>query len=224
MVIFPALNVIFACLRETMSSTSTMSSSLERPMTICLSAFSGNSPPWYFPEMNLRAKVFAVARSAHGAATSMTSCHGISRPARPCPGPCTRFEVHLARSCCPGCARARPPRPAPPRPAGPPSTARCRSAPGPGCSRGCCAMICSNSASASAWSPGSRQASPSLRRMSTNVRAQRQRAPVLADRLAQHAAGGEHVADVGVHVGDLPLHEGVHARPGALFCRASAAW
>jgi hypothetical protein len=26
-------------------------------MTICFSAFSGNSPPWYLPEMNLRAKV-----------------------------------------------------------------------------------------------------------------------------------------------------------------------
>ena len=51
--------MIFACLRETMSSTSTMSSSLERPMTICFSAFSGNSPPWYLPEMNLSAYVFA---------------------------------------------------------------------------------------------------------------------------------------------------------------------
>ncbi len=54
-VILPAAIVIFACLRETMSSTSTMSSSLERPITICLSLFSGNSPPWYFPEMNLSA-------------------------------------------------------------------------------------------------------------------------------------------------------------------------
>ncbi len=55
MVIFPALVLILACLRETMSSASTMSSSPERPITICFSGFSGNSPPWYFPEMNLRA-------------------------------------------------------------------------------------------------------------------------------------------------------------------------
>src|SRR5580700_5452926 len=38
-----------ACLRDTMSSTRTMSRSLDRPMRICLSETIGNSPPWYFP-------------------------------------------------------------------------------------------------------------------------------------------------------------------------------
>jgi hypothetical protein len=37
--------------RETMSSTRTMSRSLERPTMISLFVPSGNSPPWYFPEM-----------------------------------------------------------------------------------------------------------------------------------------------------------------------------
>ena len=48
--------VILACLRDTMSSTSTMSSSDDRPMMISRCGRSGNSPPWYFPEMK---------RSAH---------------------------------------------------------------------------------------------------------------------------------------------------------------
>ena len=47
-----------------MSSTSTMSSSLERPMTICLSVFRGNSPPWYLPEMNRRAQAVSVLDAA----------------------------------------------------------------------------------------------------------------------------------------------------------------
>ena len=34
-----------------MSSTRTISSSLERPITISPSSGRGNSPPWYFPEM-----------------------------------------------------------------------------------------------------------------------------------------------------------------------------
>ena len=37
-----------------MSSTSTMSRSLERPTTICFSGTMGNSPPWYFPLMKRR--------------------------------------------------------------------------------------------------------------------------------------------------------------------------
>src|SRR5579864_2018861 len=40
-----------------MSSTSTMSRSLERPTTISRSMRRGNSPPWYFPEMNRSAYV-----------------------------------------------------------------------------------------------------------------------------------------------------------------------
>src|ERR1700733_11340250 len=40
-----------ACLRLTMSSTRTMSRSLERPTTICFSGTIGNSPPWYLPLM-----------------------------------------------------------------------------------------------------------------------------------------------------------------------------
>ena len=55
--------VIFACLRETMSSTSTMSSSDERPMMISRWGRSGNSPPWYLPEMN---------RSAHSIVSEPT--------------------------------------------------------------------------------------------------------------------------------------------------------
>ncbi len=47
--------VIFACLRDTMSSTSTMSSSDDRPMMISRCGRSGNSPPWYLPEMNRNA-------------------------------------------------------------------------------------------------------------------------------------------------------------------------
>ena len=43
--------VMRACLRLTMSSTSTMSRSLERPTTIGLSLTMGNSPPWYLPLM-----------------------------------------------------------------------------------------------------------------------------------------------------------------------------
>ena len=43
--------VILACLRETMSSTRTMSRSDERPTTISRLGRSGNSPPWYLPEM-----------------------------------------------------------------------------------------------------------------------------------------------------------------------------
>ena len=45
------LTMIFAWRRETMSSTSTMSRSLERPTMISEFAGRGNSPPWYFPEM-----------------------------------------------------------------------------------------------------------------------------------------------------------------------------
>src|SRR5258706_12626070 len=45
-----------ACLRDTISSTRTMSRSLERPTTISLLGTMGNSPPWYFPEMNRSAK------------------------------------------------------------------------------------------------------------------------------------------------------------------------
>src|SRR5689334_21643623 len=41
-----------ACLRLTMSSTITMSRSLERPTMMGLSLTMGNSPPWYFPLMN----------------------------------------------------------------------------------------------------------------------------------------------------------------------------
>ncbi len=37
-------------------NTELLSQSLERPITICLSFFRGNSPPWYLPEMNFRAK------------------------------------------------------------------------------------------------------------------------------------------------------------------------
>ena len=48
--------VILACLRETMSSTSTMSSSDERPMMISRWGRSGNSPPWYLPEMKRSAQ------------------------------------------------------------------------------------------------------------------------------------------------------------------------
>src|SRR5687767_12569314 len=53
--IWPPLVEIFACLRDTMSSTRTMSRSEDRPTTISRSGRSGNSPPWYLPEMNLRA-------------------------------------------------------------------------------------------------------------------------------------------------------------------------
>ncbi len=55
MVTLPDATVIFACLRETMSSTSTMSSSLERPITSWRSSAKGSSPPWYLPAMNLSA-------------------------------------------------------------------------------------------------------------------------------------------------------------------------
>ena len=47
--------VILACLRDTMSSTSTMSRSDERPMMISRWGRNGNSPPWYFPEMKRNA-------------------------------------------------------------------------------------------------------------------------------------------------------------------------
>ena len=53
--ILPSLSSIFACLRDTISSTSTMSRSLERPTTMGWFSSMGNSPPWYFPEMNRRA-------------------------------------------------------------------------------------------------------------------------------------------------------------------------
>src|SRR5215471_9557951 len=45
-----------ACFRDTISSTRTMSRSLERPTMISLLGVIGNSPPWYFPEMNRRAR------------------------------------------------------------------------------------------------------------------------------------------------------------------------
>ncbi len=45
---------------ESMSSTKTMSRSLERPTTISLLFASGNSPPWYFPEMKRSALVAAL--------------------------------------------------------------------------------------------------------------------------------------------------------------------
>jgi hypothetical protein len=61
MVTLTEATVIFACLRETMSSTRTMSSSLDRPITTSLSTRRGNSPPWYLPEMNLRAKLDGVS-------------------------------------------------------------------------------------------------------------------------------------------------------------------
>ena len=51
-----SLVVIFACLRETMSSTNTMSKSDERPIMISRLGRSGNSPPWYFPEMKRNAQ------------------------------------------------------------------------------------------------------------------------------------------------------------------------
>ena len=57
--------VILACLRETMSSTSTMSRSDERPMMISRLGRSGNSPPWYLPEMAQRR---AAMRKQDGAA------------------------------------------------------------------------------------------------------------------------------------------------------------
>ncbi len=64
-----------ACLRLTMSSTSTMSRSLERPTTICLSAATGNSPPWYLPLMK-RKHVANVRRAMHvpAGALAMGSC------------------------------------------------------------------------------------------------------------------------------------------------------
>jgi len=51
MVIWSHASVSFACLRETMSSISTMSCSLERPISSSPASESGYSPPWYFPEM-----------------------------------------------------------------------------------------------------------------------------------------------------------------------------
>ena len=59
MVIWSGARVILACLRETMSSISTMSRSVERPITSSPAAARGYSPPWYFPEM----KRSAYARS-----------------------------------------------------------------------------------------------------------------------------------------------------------------
>jgi len=55
MVIPPEAKVMRACLRETMSSISTRSSSLERPITRSPDCASGYSPPWYFPEMKRNA-------------------------------------------------------------------------------------------------------------------------------------------------------------------------
>jgi hypothetical protein len=49
--IWPLTTMILACRRETMSSTRTMSSSLDRPITISPFSGKGNSPPWYLPEM-----------------------------------------------------------------------------------------------------------------------------------------------------------------------------
>ena len=51
-----SVELIFACRRDTMSSTSTMSRSLDRPMMISRFIRSGNSPPWYLPEMKRSAK------------------------------------------------------------------------------------------------------------------------------------------------------------------------
>ena len=53
-----------ACLRETMSSTRTMSRSLERPTRICLSVAIGNSPPWYLPLMKRKTYERASVRGA----------------------------------------------------------------------------------------------------------------------------------------------------------------
>src|SRR5262245_10887602 len=50
-------------------------------------------------------------------------------------------------------------------------------------------------------------------------RAQPQRAPVFADRLIEHSARGVDVADLRVHVGDLPLDEGVDAPRRAALSR-----
>jgi hypothetical protein len=55
-VISASVVVILAWRRDTMSSTSTMSRSLERPMMISRLTRKGNSPPWYFPEMKRSAK------------------------------------------------------------------------------------------------------------------------------------------------------------------------
>ena len=46
-----SVDEILAWRRETMSSTSTMSRSLDLPMMISRFIRSGNSPPWYLPEM-----------------------------------------------------------------------------------------------------------------------------------------------------------------------------
>ena len=66
------VTVILACRRETMSSTRTMSSSLERPITISPVSGRGNSPPWYFPEMKRSAK----DRSALGGLVGMLGIGG----------------------------------------------------------------------------------------------------------------------------------------------------
>src|SRR5699024_339677 len=50
---FPSLTEKVACAREIISSTRTMSHSLDRPTTYSRPSSRVNSPPWYLPEMNL---------------------------------------------------------------------------------------------------------------------------------------------------------------------------
>ena len=72
------LHAMRACWRETMSSTSTMSRSLERPMTISLVVPSGNSPPWYLPRMKRKRELARAAAAAWGRGLSIV---GERRPA-----------------------------------------------------------------------------------------------------------------------------------------------
>src|SRR5215471_5287809 len=58
--------------RETISSTKTMSRSLERPTMISRLSSSGNSPPWYLPEIKRSASLILWARGYAETASKFT--------------------------------------------------------------------------------------------------------------------------------------------------------
>src|SRR5205085_1649341 len=90
-----------ACRRDTMSSTRTISRSLERPTTISLPGGSANSPPWYFPEMNFSAKARffpGVAEPADAALGRGSDIVGRAQPrGLPQPAPVGRIGLPPSR-------------------------------------------------------------------------------------------------------------------------------
>src|SRR5688500_8964997 len=91
----PPCRLMRAWRRETISSTRTISRSLERPMTISWNSSKGNSPPWYFPEMNRNAS--RVEDGLGGEPLESASRSGIVRLGGPSAGPNDRAPLSLGQ-------------------------------------------------------------------------------------------------------------------------------